>query len=223
MHRRWIVTLFLLACAGCAAKPPAAVDPTPVTRGDPATTQPGYWYAKPSPATIVYPQFAPLFDACEHVVRSHRFIIDRADYRDGLITSDPLVTSQLFEPWRSDVQAMGDSHEATLATIRRTVRVDIVRDASEGFVASPKVLVERQAAQDRRITNVVLYSGQFKRVPNPDDQPRGTKETDQGIYIPGKYWYALGRDVAMEKKLAHEISARLAKRGAVAEGAPGSQ
>ena len=36
-----------------------------------------------------------------------------------------------------------------------------------------------------------------------------TKESDEEILIPTKYWYAIGRDAALEKAIADSIRKRL--------------
>jgi hypothetical protein len=205
----------LISIIGCIDHPmnPAATQPVTIT--DTATTQPSYWYAKPAPATVVYDSFATLFKTCENVARDFGFRIDRVDYREGVLTTVPLESAQIFEPWRPDVQTWDDAKQSTLQSIRRTIRFEFVRHDDGTFDVSPKVLKERQTVQERRITNVALYRGSAgsKKAEDPRDVPHGTKETDEGFDIPPRYWYAIGRDPVLEQKLAHEISERLARKG----------
>jgi hypothetical protein len=90
------------------------------------------------------------------------------------------------------------------------VRFEISRRDDGQYELTPKVLVERQSVAEQRITSVALYRGAVARVVGRNRQS-GTKESDEGIMIPSRYWYAAGRDPALEKKLAAEISKQLAR------------
>jgi hypothetical protein len=211
---RLALSLMLIAVAltGCLGYPsnPAATQPVTIT--DPATTQPEYWFAAPSHGTVVYDSFPTLYKTCENVCRDFGFKIDRVDYRSGELTTEPLESAQLFEPWRPDVGNFKQGEESTICSMRRTIRFDIIRNLDGTYQASPKVLVERQTVEERRITSVALYRGAYSKEA-PRDLPYGTKESDEGFLIPPKFWYAIGRDTPLEVKLAHEVSARLARKG----------
>ncbi|HEX3356378.1 MAG TPA: hypothetical protein VHS31_05290 [Tepidisphaeraceae bacterium] len=198
--------------AGCIGYPSNPAATQPVTISDPATTQPGYWFASPSHGTVVYDSFPTLYKTCENVCRDFGFKIDRVDYRTGLLTTEPLESAQIFEPWRPDVGNFKQVEKSTICSLRRTVRFDMVKNADGTFQASPKVLVERQTVSERRITSVALYRGAYSKEA-PRDMPHGSKESDEGFLIPPKFWYAVGRDTPLEVKLAHEVSARLARKG----------
>lgn len=198
--------------AGCITGPMNPATTQPVTISDPATTQPEYWYDKPSDASVVYDSFPTLYKTCENVARDFGFQIDRIDYRTGLLTTVPLDSAQIWEFWRPDVRTLADKQRSTISTIRRTIRFEFVRNLDGTFECTPKVLVERKTTQERRITSVALYRGAFT-AETSKDMPTGTKESDEGFMIPAKFWYAIGRDPALEKKLAHVISARLARKG----------
>ena len=205
-----IVALAIIA--GCIGSPMNPATTQPVTITDTATTQPEYWYADAAAGSCVYDSFATLFKTCENVSRDYCFKIDRVDYREGILTTEPLVSAQIWEPWRPDIQTCKDSRQSTIATVRRTLRFEFKRNADGTFEVSPKVLVERQSVEERRITNVALYHGAFTKEA-PRDAPRGTPESDEGFLIPPKFWYAIGRDPVLEVKLAKEVSKRLAKKG----------
>jgi len=189
---------------GCIGAPQNPAATQPVTVSDPATTQPSYWLSQSAGATVTSQDFDELIKSTETVLRDYCFVIDRLDYRLGLITTEPLVGAQFFEPWRRDNQTMDDVAKSSLGTRRRTVRVEIVRNDDNTFTAALKVLLERQTVAEQRITNVVSYRG-ARRPTEARDVPRGTKESDQGVLIPSKYWYPIARDEALEKKLASEI------------------
>jgi hypothetical protein len=204
--------LTLAIIAGCIKGPmnPAATQPATIT--DTATTQPGYWYQAPSRGSVVYDSFPTLYKTCENVLRDYDFKIDRIDYRTGTLTSEPLVSAQVWEPWRPDIQSIGQVRGSILASVRRTVRFDIRRNDDGRFEASPKVLVERQTVREIRITSVALYRGAYTPL-DPRDTPSGSHEADEGFMYPPKYWYSIGRDPTLETSLAHEVSKRLALKG----------
>jgi hypothetical protein len=208
-----VVSLLMVAgvqafFAGCIGKPHDPAATQPVTVSDPATTQASYWLDQPATASAKGSDFEKLARGTEAILRDYCFAIDRVDYRLGIITTEPLVGAQFFEPWRRDNQTAGDVVKSSLGTRRRTVRVDIARNDDGTFTASPRVLLERISSAEQRITNVVAYRGARKPA-DPRAVPRGTKESDQGILIPSKYWYAIGRDEPLERKLAEEIQTEL--------------
>jgi len=200
-----------LAIIGCVGKPQNPAATQPATISDVATTQPSYWYSKPGSATVSASNLDELIAAAEAAIRKLGFKVDRVDYRTALVTSQPLVSSQFFEFWRSDIASAEDSAEASARTTRRTIRMEITRLKDGKFDLTPKVLVERQTIAEQRITNVALYHGAFARA-SPRDRQRGSKEADEGIMIPSRYWYAEGRDPALEKKLARVIQEELSDK-----------
>ena len=44
---------------------------------------------------------------------------------------------------------------------------------------------------------------------NPAQRQRGTRESDAGVILPHKYWYAVGRDEALERALTAAIERKL--------------
>lgn len=196
----------ILGCVGSPQHPSAT---QPVTVSDPATTQPSYWLDQPGSHTVQAADFELLASRIERTLRDYGFNIDRVDYRLGLITTEPLVSAQFFEPWRRDNQTIDDVTRSSLATHRRRVEVTIEKDDGGTYAATPKVVIERQTVIEHRITSVVLYKGAFKSTPNPRDRPTGTKESDRGVVILPKAWYAIGRDAALEKKLAAAMQSSL--------------
>jgi hypothetical protein len=147
--------------------------------------------------------FEGIWTAARESARDFRFRIDRNDYRGGVITTYPQVSKQAFEFWRFEVREVGALAESTLGTMRRTVRFDVERTRDGVFVATPRVVVERQVYASRRIGTSVSY----QRVIGTGGV--GTPETDQGIFLPTFYWYAVGRDEALERALARNMERRL--------------
>lgn len=202
--RRWIgcISVMLLGiCSGCSTGSRYSTDP--------ATTQPSYWLSQPDTALARDEDFNKLWSACEDVARDYLFKLDRQDFRSGVLTTQPMVSSQWFEPWRRDNHAIYDVEESSFASIRRTIRFEFTKTPDAGWQASPKVLVERQTIAETRITSVVLYRSVFTVPRSSSARPFGTRESDQGIYLPSRYWYPLRRDTAFERVLASDVQNRL--------------
>ncbi|HVT90452.1 MAG TPA: hypothetical protein VHD56_16480 [Tepidisphaeraceae bacterium] len=199
----------LVAVGGCITgrQRPAATEPS--TAVDAATTQPSYWLDMPANATVSDADFKRLWTACEDVARDYLFKLDRADYRLGVLTTMPLVSSQVFEPWRRDARTVYDAEESSIAAIRRSIRFEFTRNADDTWTVAPKVLVERQAISEKRITSVVLYRGFFTQTRAESRRPTGTVESDEGIILPERYWYILRRDNVFERVVASAVSKKL--------------
>lgn len=206
MKRTLAVMLILLG--GCASGPQYSAGPKS-TDVDVATTQPNYWLEKEPAAVVTDADFEKLVAACEDVARAYFFKLDRVDYRVGLITTQPMVTSQWFEPWRQDARTLEDVEESSLASIRRTIRFELERQDGGAWQVAPKVLVERQSIAERRITSVVLYRSVFASLSRSRLRPSGSREADQGIYLPQRYWYPLRRDTEFERLIAQGVQERI--------------
>ena len=120
------------------------------------------------------------------------------------MTTFPLVSSQFFEVWRQDLVRPADTAEASLATVRRTLRFDIGRRPDGTFRAVPKVLIERFTSTERRITSVTQYREIFSI-----ERAEGDRERDRGYELPTEYWYAIGRDEALERRVAAQVEGKL--------------
>jgi hypothetical protein len=195
--------LFLFA-TGCITTPPEKANGRPVTDIDPKQATPDYWLSKPAVVSIDNADFYKLWSACREELHSRFFIIDREDYRLGLLTTQPLVTKGAFEVWRRDAVTVPDIAQSSLGTMRRTVRFEVIKHEDGTYTAAPRVLVERYSSAERRLTAIYevhsAYSG---------PRPAGDIQTDRGATTPSDYWYATGRDEALEKDLATAIAQRL--------------
>ena len=159
-----------------------------------------YWLNQPPAATVVADDFTPLFRACRRAALASSFTIDRVDFRSGLMTTFPQVSKQFFELWRNDVAAPRDVLGSSLDTVRRTVRFEVRRRDDGRYEAVPKVLVERFSLAERRITSVARFAEMFTV-----ERTEGSRNRDRGGELPDMYWYATGRDAAMEKRLAAAV------------------
>lgn len=160
---------------------------------------------KPAVTHVTWHDFDALWNACRDAGRARGFLIDRTDYRDGVLTTLPLVSKAAYEVWKSDVVDGHSLAQSTLNTIRRTIRFDIKPVAGGSFEATPRVLVEQFSMISRRITSVAQYRDVFSI-----DRVDVTRASEQyGEQTPAYYWYPIARDYALERQLAASIRQRL--------------
>ena len=182
--------------AGCASRAPL---PPPVE--DAGTADVAYWVSRPGTASAISDDFMPLWRACRRAAIASSYTIDRVDFRGGLMTTLPLVSKQFFELWRNDVVTPYSVAEGSLDTVRRTVRFEVRRRDDGKFEAVPKVVVERFSLAERRITSVARFAETFTT-----EQTEGSRSRDRhGGDLPDMYWYATGRDHALERHLADSV------------------
>jgi hypothetical protein len=213
---------FAIACivAGCIGNPQNPAATQPATEVDLATTQPSYWLSQPAAAQVQAKDFERLWESCKEVARSYLFNLDREDFRAGLITTEPLISKQIWEFWRPDTGTASDAVENSTTAIRRTLRFEIERDEQSGaFTITPKVLVEQLAVLERRITSATQYRTAFAG-PIAPSRYSVARDEDAALDLPAKYWYPIGRDTKMEQQVAARLRERLAH--APAQGSPGS-
>lgn len=130
------------------------------------------------------------------------FAIDRQDYRDGILVTQPLPSAQIVEFWRPQRVNVKDSLENTLHDQRRTVRLSItaVPGKPDFYEIAAQVLVERGTNPTEELGGPVFVEGSgFGRnsvalrsdyVPATGDIPR---------------WITIGHDVDMEKKVLDKL------------------
>ena len=162
-----------------------------------------YWLDQPAAYSVTSTDFFTLWTACTQTLLYDQFEIDERNERLGILTTFPMVSKQFFEPWRSDAGTWDAILLDSLQTVRRTVRFDIARRPDGTYIASPKVLVEQSSHPERRITAQAQFTQAFVDIAEPPN-----RTTDEGVVVPNRYWYALGRDNAMEEQLAHAVQQR---------------
>jgi hypothetical protein len=199
---RWTLIIGVAFIGGCIA-PNRELD-KPVTQVDPKEATIDYWLVRPAVVSVSSDDFNKLFNACERVLRDRLFKIDRLEPRGALITTEPLVSKQFFEFWRNDVVTFNDTVHSSLGTMRRTVRFEISKNDDGTYTASPKVIVEEQASTERQIPSAGQYTMAFG-----GERVVGSREIDRGETLPQDYWYATGRDAALEKDLARSVESLL--------------
>ena len=201
-------TLLATLATGCSLgkqSPVARATTQPATSIDPKSAQPDYWLKQPAVARAVAKDFDELWNASRDALVDDGFTIDRIDYREGTLTTLPLISKQAYEFWRNDVVDARDLAQSSLGTMRRTVWLTIKRLPDGAFDAAPKVVVERYATVERRITSAAQYRDIFSI--RLVDVSRDVEQT--GMAIPAEYYYAIGRDHALEKQLMQSVQNRL--------------
>lgn len=196
-----IAVLVASALAGCSH---ATRQPASQTALSAEAARPPDWFEQPGIVEVRSGDYERLFEHTQQVLRQRRFAIDRRDYRNGVITTLPLVSKQVWEFWRSDVVDTGGLTASSLATHRRSVRWEIRPDHRSGFVATPKVVIERFTAPAHRITSVTRYQSTLSQAETH------TALTPQNLRTLGEgHWYAIGRDADLERALADDLTHRL--------------
>jgi hypothetical protein len=193
-----------LLLTGCITAPshPAATQPATVV--DPHQADPAYWMARPAVASASGDDYDRLWNAAEQAARDDLFPIDRRDYRGGVLTTEPVISKQFFEFWRNDAVTVNALARSSLQTIRRSIHFEFVRKKGGGWSVTPKVIVEEFSTVGRRPT----YVGAYQSISDPGGTV-GSIEADQGIYLTAQYWFAIGRDHPLERKLAQAIQRRM--------------
>jgi hypothetical protein len=198
-----VLTILMTGCITGRQNPAAT---QPATTIDAKTAQTSYWMAKPAIAEVSSGDFDRLWSAAEDSLRAHSFLIDRTDYRDGVLTTQPRDSKMFYEFWLNDVVDPHDVMQSTLGTIRRTVRIDVHRTDDGSYTASPKVVIERYSMLEKRITSVSQYRTAFSLT---DRDLRLNAEQEGESQVASEFWYAVGRDSALERSIVDSIRQHL--------------
>ena len=146
--------------------------------------------------------FHRLWEACQAVLRRHRFEIDRKDLRAGLITTFPQTSQHFLEFWRHDVDTPYDLAESSVSTVRRSVTIQISKPQDEGeYTIDVAVNKERLHAVERQINSTAAAL----RVFSADLPTTAGRKFDPATDMT---WTPEGRDAAMEKRLLEVIRKR---------------
>ena len=199
MIRRVAILSMTALLSGCVTDSrPAA--PGAFINAKPDTVTVGYWAAKPGTVRDMARDYDQLWNACDEVSHKYLFWVDRTDYRNGVMTTQPLISKCFFEFWRSDVVSLDETANSSLATFRRTVRYEISKADDGGYAAVVKVIIERSSTFERRVTTAVQYRDAFT-APPPGTEFHG----DDGTVQPYQTWYAVGRDPELEASIGKSL------------------
>lgn len=157
-------------------------------------------------------RYAAAFDATREVLLSNRFILERVDAQEGVITTRAKPSSGLGTPWDGEQSTLGQEIEDLAQMQQRRVRVTFQPrsgqdpSASEpDQIGSVEVVVERVYRTDwRPSTRAILLSG------DAVDRVQAARG------MPGWYEVALTRDDRFAARLADEVVRRL-ERGDAAQ------
>ncbi len=91
---------FLAGCAGNSPDLPATRPAIMTIPAERATAD--YWLKQPAVASVGSQDYQKLWAACSQTLRNYQFDIQQQDYREGVLTTWPMISMQFFEVWRSD-------------------------------------------------------------------------------------------------------------------------
>ena len=154
--------------------------------------------------------FEAIWRATQNVLKDYYFKIDHRDRRAGLVSTYPMTGQYLAEIWRKDSVTFDDLAESILQTIRRQAKVRIIGDlqAPLGYSAAVEVERWRSNRPHKQLTSTSQGFSQFSSVGK-----LAIKDSDVKL---GSYDVPLGRDEALENRIASAIEAEtsrlLAKR-----------
>jgi len=161
-------------------------------------------------------QYAAAFDATRDVLRDRRFVLDRVDAGEGVVTSLPKPTSGLATPWDADQSAFADEVEDLVHAQQRRVRVSFVSQAGDGTDFSNAACVGRVDVVLERMHLVgwqpsgkaILHSG-FATDPVAQAEGRAAR-----------YEVPIARDDALAARIARDIRDRLRERAGAQPAVP---
>ncbi len=148
-------------------------------------------------------EFHALWEACQAVLRRHRFKIDRKDLRAGLITTFPQTSQTFVEFWRHDVDTPYDLAESAMRTIRRSVTIQISKPPGNSeYALDVTVNKEHRHAVERQMNNAAAVL----RIFSADLPTTAGRKFDPAT---DTIWTPVGRDGAMERRLVNLVLERL--------------
>lgn len=155
------------------------------------------------------------------------FIIDRKDYRQGVITTRSLPSAQFVEFWKPQQTNFNNAMENTINSQRRYLRVTIntVPGQPKFYEIGVQVLVEREVNPTGLLAGPLFIEGSgFGRnamtlrsdyadatTATPITTVTSSKKTGttEQQPDPNRRWVLLGHDPDLEKKLLNELFDRI--------------
>ncbi len=184
-----LATLAGAALTGCAARP--------------ATVQ--------NPIEIDASEYSRMFLASAAELRNQGFILDRQDFRFGVLTTKPVASPTALEPWHTANRTAAHAVDSTFNDQRRRVTVTFNppesggADPSIGAAATPDVYLLRVDVQiERRQVPLRYMTGSTSGRNLMGTLRRAPIELSQRGIL-GAYWQPIGRDPALEHHLMAAI------------------
>lgn len=146
-----------------------------------------------------------VYDQARLILNRFNFRLDRQDFRLGVLTTQPLPSSHLIEPWRPDHASTKNAVENTLHDQRRTVRITISKAPKPDFYEiAVQVIVERATNPTEGLGGPIFVEGSgFGR--NALTLRSDYITSDTG----GPRWTPIGRDTQLERKLLDALFERI--------------
>jgi hypothetical protein len=183
----------------------------------------------PNAVPVAARDYAGLFQASILVLRDEGFIINRQDFRFGIMNTRPLASPTAYEPWQRQNTTAYQAWESTFNYERRTVTVTLEPAGSPvGESASTSATQPAQAplatAAAPPPSYILRVEVLIERQQNPTQQMTGSSSGHAVVAdlsatpadlaergITDKYWLPITRDPYMERQLVAEILRRAAE------------
>jgi hypothetical protein len=191
---------------------------------------PGCAAPKSTTGQIVIPaaQYADAFEITGDVLRECRFVPDRVDARDGVITTYPKHSAGLAMPWDLEQSTLDDELADLFNEQHRQVRVTFAPVAGE---ARPEDALGAPVPDMRTVAGSIQIDVQvfIERVRRPGRRLEPSKinlssyTRDPSLIARGvapMHTQTMVRDDDLARRLADIITQRLDRKLAKAEGAP---
>ncbi|MCJ7693733.1 MAG: hypothetical protein MUO22_10030 [Sedimentisphaerales bacterium] len=145
--------------------------------------------------------------AAEMVLGKMGFAISKSDFESGYITTRPLRTGQFFEFWRSDAVGEFNSAESNLHCIRRTVVIDVTKEAEQLYVDCD-VSVERLSLSEAPLGS---RSEAYDKFPQSSRLERsGLESIERDLRESrGAEWIDLGGDPELAEVILTQIEEKI--------------
>lgn len=196
-----------------------------------ATLRP--YAAAPNPVAIDAREYDRVYAAAIDVLRDYGFRVDRQDHRFGVVTSHPLSSPTVGEPWYPQNTTLAQAMESTLNHVRRVVTVTLEpvspedeaamaelagaldgdapetapADAAPPVPSDPQTYllrVEVVTENEQVPVRRLTMATQSDRYSNLDSVPVEWQERG----ITARYWLPTGRDPHLEQRLIRAIVER---------------
>ena len=161
-----------------------------------------------NPSPISTASYEQTFDASVDVLRDMGFVVDRKDYRYGVVTTRPDVSPTGVEVWHPDNTTDAQAWDSTLAYLRRRVTLQLepvdasqLADTAQAYQLRAEVLVERRQEPMRYLTGSTRGGRIFGHL-------RGVPADYRRKGITGSYWEPVTRDTALEQRLIRAVQIR---------------
>ncbi len=165
-------------------------------------------HAVNNPLEIAPGEYDRLFEAAVGELRARGFVVDRHDYRFGTVSTRPVGSPTILEPWRAGNSVYDQAVASTVNYQRRQITITLEpvengqdMEPPDRYLLRAEVIIERVVLPTTYITGSTTSRrviGKLSRVP-AEWRQRG---------ITGHYWRPIGRDPYLEQQLIEAIVRR---------------